>query len=282
MFIKRFFSDHSSISLETGWNTKALILSLGFLTILFLSWLLPITFPIWNSIDIAIFRFLNTPLASNQTLQVFWAMANHHRANFLDDIFLILLFWGFVRSLSSLHKRIFFSKMLVFFAIHIFCVAFISKSLITKSIQYHRASPTLVLENVTRLQQKVPYLKVKDGAHNSFPSDHGTTALAFSFLCFYFLTPKKRMIGISYFVFTSLPRLAVGAHWFSDIYVGSLVFLYGIYALFIYTPLLNLLSSALFQTLFSKPFIRRNLGVKLSIAEEIPKNSQAKPTNVHP
>lgn len=62
--------------------------------------------------------------------------------------------------------------------------------------------------------------------HNSFPSGHSTGA--FSFFCFLacFLPRRYRFVGVIFFLLALLvafSRIYLAAHFFSDIYVGSIM-----------------------------------------------------------
>ncbi|MGU7807728.1 phosphatase PAP2 family protein, partial [Escherichia coli] len=62
----------------------------------------------------------------------------------------------------------------------------------------------------------------KDASKDSFPGDHGMMLLIFaSFMWRYF---GRRALGVALIIFVvfAFPRVMIGAHWFSDIAVGSL------------------------------------------------------------
>jgi membrane-associated phospholipid phosphatase len=53
------------------------------------------------------------------------------------------------------------------------------------------------------------------------PGDHATTLLLFTVMYTFFAGRKLGTYAALYAIFRILPRLIVGAHWFSDIVVGS-------------------------------------------------------------
>ncbi|MCX8000300.1 MAG: phosphatase PAP2 family protein [Leptospiraceae bacterium] len=79
-------------------------------------------------------------------------------------------------------------------------------------------------------------LKIKDRSKSSFPGDHANFLLLF---CFFYGSvvggPLNKYLYM-YASLRSLPRLIVGAHWFSDILVGSLSMTLFCASLLLYTP----------------------------------------------
>jgi membrane-associated phospholipid phosphatase len=62
---------------------------------------------------------------------------------------------------------------------------------------------------------------VKDETVACFPGDHATTLLLFTVLYSFYAGRKLGAFAALYAIFRILPRLIVGAHWASDIIVGS-------------------------------------------------------------
>ena len=84
-----------------------------------------------------------------------------------------------------------------------------------------RASPSLFFSDITRVSDVVNF-PTKDASKDSFPGDHGMMLLIFaSFMWRYF---GRRALGVALIIFVvfAFPRVMIGAHWFSDIAVGSL------------------------------------------------------------
>ena len=82
-------------------------------------------------------------------------------------------------------------------------------------------SPTLFFENVTRLSELVD-IPAKDADRNSFPGDHGMMLMIFTAFLGRYFGRRAFFAGLFLVVIFSMPRIASGAHWFSDVYVGSL------------------------------------------------------------
>jgi membrane-associated phospholipid phosphatase len=64
-------------------------------------------------------------------------------------------------------------------------------------------------------------MTVKDETAACFPGDHATTLLLFTVLYTFYAGRKFGIYAALYAIFRILPRLIVGAHWASDIIVGS-------------------------------------------------------------
>jgi membrane-associated phospholipid phosphatase len=92
-------------------------------------------------------------------------------------------------------------------------------------------------------------MSIKDGSSKSFPGDHGTTALLFAASFTYLAGWRLGLLACFYAAFLCLPRLITGAHWLSDIVVGSGSITLFFMAWAIYTPLFKRVTE-----LFSKGF----------------------------
>lgn len=82
-------------------------------------------------------------------------------------------------------------------------------------------SPTLTFDNIHRVSE-LTGIPTKDASGDSFPGDHGMMLIIFScFMLRYFGRGAFAVALLITLVF-SLPRVMIGAHWFTDIAVGSL------------------------------------------------------------
>ncbi len=198
-------------------------LLLCFASILFLlgSFLWPVTFALWQSFDTAIFKFLNHTLEGHPWVQVFWAVVNHRKADLVEDAIFLLFFILAIRAAPK-EKRI--RRTAEF----IFCILlagalilFVNRTFLRSHVLIPRESPSLVVTPCVRLSQEVPWMIVKDETIACFPGDHATTLLLFTVLYSFYAGRKFGAYAALYAVFRILPRLIVGAHWASDIIVGS-------------------------------------------------------------
>ncbi len=204
------------------WNLKGILIC--HLLILFLvgSYLWPATRPIWDIIDKAFFQLTNASLNGPKWWQTFWAMANHRYADWLEDICIIAVFATYIQ---SAHKHFKLRKIAEF----VFCIFFaaliiyfVNELFFRSYLRIPRPSPTLVFEGSVKLSDHINWLKIKDTASRTFPGDHATTALLFGSCALFFIKGRMAKIAAVYAAFLCLPRLFTGAHWLSDIIMGSI------------------------------------------------------------
>ncbi|VEC80915.1 putative permease [Raoultella ornithinolytica] len=62
----------------------------------------------------------------------------------------------------------------------------------------------------------------KDASKDSFPGDHGMMLLIFATFMWRYFGRRAFAIALTIFVVFAFPRVMIGAHWFTDIAVGSL------------------------------------------------------------
>lgn len=84
-----------------------------------------------------------------------------------------------------------------------------------------RPSPTNYFPQSYRVSQLIG-IDTKDDSSSSFPGDHGMMLLIFAGYMWRFFTLRSFLLAMLIVVVFSLPRIMIGAHWFSDIAVGSL------------------------------------------------------------
>ncbi len=84
-----------------------------------------------------------------------------------------------------------------------------------------RTSPTLYFSDIWRVSE-LSNLSTKDASKDSFPGDHGMMLLIFSTFMWRYFGSKTFIVALIIFVVFAFPRVMIGAHWFSDIAVGSL------------------------------------------------------------
>lgn len=180
----------------------------------------PITAFFWEKIDITTFKTLNETLRDQPRLQMFWACANHKLADWIEDLFILGFFLLYIKQLprGSRYRgvaRFIFSILLVSSVIYV-----VNRKTLRHS-DISRPSPTYVVEHCVRLSEEIPNMKIKDATLKSFPGDHATTALFFAALFTCFAPFRLSFFAIIYACFLCLPRVVVGAHWLTDILIGS-------------------------------------------------------------
>lgn len=179
------------------------------------------THALWQTLDVAFFKWANSSLKDRPMWQLFWACANHKWADWLEDVCILIFFTLHVRSMPSLIRPRKIAELICSTLYLAAIIFFINGILFREHLSIPRISPTLFVDDAIRLSREIPWMSIKDSSSKSFPGDHGTTALLFA--AFFAILAKKRLAipAIIYAAFLCMPRLITGAHWLSDILVGS-------------------------------------------------------------
>lgn len=82
-------------------------------------------------------------------------------------------------------------------------------------------SPTLTFDNINRVSE-LTGIPTKDASSDSFPGDHGMMLMIFACFMLRYFSQGAFAIALLIVVIFSMPRVMIGAHWFTDIAVGSL------------------------------------------------------------
>ena len=88
-------------------------------------------------------------------------------------------------------------------------------------VNFLRESPSVVLSDTIRLSEAIPWLKIKDSSHWSFPGDHAFIVLQWAAFIAFFCGRRYGIAAYISSLFFILPRLIAGAHWISDTIAGS-------------------------------------------------------------
>ncbi len=198
---------------------QKLIISHLFLLLWIALFLWPLTRPYWDWVDRTIFQWLNSSLEGRRWNQLFWALLNRKETDWIVDLICLLLFRAaIVRSQKKLIAvaQSFFSIC----AIAVVVVLF-SCTPLRYLVHRERLSPSLVITPNIRISKEIEWVKCKEQSEQSFPGDHGITLILFALLYAFFTDQKLAIYGWSFAFLFVLPRIVVGAHWFSDIAVGS-------------------------------------------------------------
>ena len=235
---------------------KAFLLALAVILFMGITFLIPETRSMWEAIDIATFKALNSTFLSTKPLQYFWALLNHKKMDLVEDVIFLLFFvWGIKAAPKELRLR----RAAQF----LFCILlagsviyFVNRQFLRSYTIMPRESPSLVVTPCIRISQEIPLQGVKDETLASFPGDHATTLLLFGLLYTSFVSRRLALSAWCYVLLRMLPRLIMGAHWLSDIAVGSLSIALFFVACFHYTPISTWIIGS-FERCFN--FIRRRI-----------------------
>lgn len=212
----------SASSRLSSWNWRKLLQCHVIVLVLSLSFFWPPTSYLWEWVNVSLFRLLNGSLAGHPDWQLFWALSNHPFADWVADVFFLGFFTAAILSFPKGERL---KKCAHFLFCCLFAGAvlyFVNHMVFRRFVHIYHPSPTLVFpEDCFKLSHHIKWLKVKDAARQSFPGDHGTTALLFAGSYASIAPRRLKILGCLYALFLCMPRMVTGAHWFSDIVLGS-------------------------------------------------------------
>lgn len=181
---------------------------------LFFSWYLPENHGFWFTIDSTIFHYFNQHLGSNPTFLHWVAIINNRAFDVVSLLAMGSLFlYFFMKEDPAGRRRLFFMGIVML-------ICGVALNQIGRVIPVDRPSPTLTFSNIYRVSE-LTGVPTKDSSSDSFPGDHGLMLLIFSGFILRYFTRWAFAVAILIMVLFSLPRIMIGAHWFTDIYVGS-------------------------------------------------------------
>lgn len=182
---------------------------------LFLSWFLPANHGGWFTLDSAIFFFFNRHLATDPAFLHLVAITNNRAFDVISLLAMGLLYLYFYLKRDAAGRR-----RLVITGVVMLLTAVVLNQL-GHLLPVKHPSPTLTFDNIHRVSE-LTGIPTKDASGDSFPGDHGMMLIIFScFMLRYFGRGAFAVALLITLVF-SLPRVMIGAHWFTDIAVGSL------------------------------------------------------------
>lgn len=182
---------------------------------LFLSWFLPANHGGWFTLDSAIFFFFNRHLATEPAFLHLVAITNNRAFDVISLLAMGLLYLYFYLKQDAAGRR-----RLVITGVVMLLTAVVLNQL-GHLLPVKHPSPTLTFDNIHRVSE-LTGIPTKDASGDSFPGDHGMMLIIFScFMLRYFGRGAFAVALLITLVF-SLPRVMIGAHWFTDIAVGSL------------------------------------------------------------
>lgn len=232
--------------------------SISLILLMICSWLFSFTHVFWETLDKYIFFSLNNLIARSSLSQVFWAISNHNYMDWIHDLVMIGFFIGYIARKDDKDKLYKFCEIFFFSLWIAITILLINRFIMTDIFHIHRKSPSIVYDNITHLSEKVSWLRVKERSHTSFPGDHGTTAVFFALVMGHLRGFKSFCLSALYSSYWILPRLIVGAHWMTDILIGSLTISMLAMSISIYTPFKTIVVGIFYR--FASSF-RKSKGV---------------------
>ena len=237
--------------MKANFKPSWLLIWWGLAALLFTSWLHPDTRAGWDTLDTQVFYWLNGTLESGKYWQGFWAFVNWRPFDIIaaSVILMISFFWIYKQPQE---KRLDLLSGLSLLLILILVTRF-SAAFLLYVTDYQRYSPSITLEPSYRLSELITWIAAKDYHKDCFPGDHGYVVMVC--IGFFFVQASKRWGFLSLVLLSPfmLPRLVSGAHWLTDIIIGSGTMLLISLPLLMATPLYGWGQSG-FSWLYKKLF----------------------------
>jgi len=196
----------------------------------------------WVGTDNVVFRYFNSQLGHAGTLQTLWAITNWRPFDTVAALIILVFVVVWLRAGNTEQKL---AQFLVFCLLLLAAKA--CEHVISDLVQYRRQSPTLVYPDAVRLSELIDWVRVKDRGSTVFPGDHAF--VIFATIGFFWLHASRKIaVGSTVILLPfTLPRIAVGAHWLTDVAVGGLSMALMLLCVAYATPLAHRLSAALRQ-----------------------------------
>ncbi|KML66422.1 phosphatase PAP2 family protein [Pectobacterium peruviense] len=182
---------------------------------LFLSWYLPENHGFWLTLDSNIFFYFNRLLVDSPAFLHVVAITNNRAFDGCALIAMGLLYLSFYLKATPTERR----RLLIIGFIMLLTAVVLNQAGHLLPVQH--ASPTLYFSDVNRVSD-LTGIPTKDASSDSFPGDHGMMLMIFAAFMLRYFTRTAFAIGVAITIIFSLPRIMIGAHWFTDIAVGSL------------------------------------------------------------
>lgn len=182
---------------------------------LFFSWLLLPGHGFWFPVDAGVFRFFINLLTENRAFLWLVAITNNRAfdgCSLLAMGLLMLSYW--------VKETPYGRRQIIIMGVVMLLTAVVLNQL-GQMIPVQRHSPTLFFTDINRVSDLLN-VPTKDASKDSFPGDHGMMLMIFCGFMLRYFGVRAFAISLIIFVVFSLPRMMIGAHWFTDIFVGSL------------------------------------------------------------
>ncbi len=182
---------------------------------LFFSWYLPENHGQWFILDKTIFYWFNQHLVTNQALLWLVAITNFRAFDGVSLLAMGALYLHFWRRETPQGRR----RML---AIGItMLITAVGLNQLGHLIPVSHGSPTKFFPDVNHVT-RLTGIPTKDSSADSFPGDHGMMLMIFACFMLRYFTRRAFAVAVVIVLVFALPRVMIGAHWFTDIAVGSL------------------------------------------------------------
>ena len=177
---------------------------------------------LFRSIDIQLAYFFNDWIRFNPLVQNGIAFLNSKTGDWLYDIIIasFIIPYIFFGDKTKRTKRFLTTLLLIAFTVG--CYSYWNHHLCRVYLHIKCPSPSKVLPDLFQLSSVVHWIRIKQFASSSFPSGHGSTVCMFVIMIFHLMGRRVGLLATLISIPFTLPRMIVGAHWASDILLGSL------------------------------------------------------------
>ena len=220
--------------------------------IIFFSWYLPAQHGFWLSIDTHIFYFFNQHILPDTFFASFVAYINNRQFDLVILLAMGALYYNTFRKKDYMGKR----HLVIVGLVMVISAVLINQ--IGQNIPIERPSPTLHFQDVHRVGV-VTGIPTKDASGDSFPGDHGLMLLIFCSFILRYLSFRSFLCALLITIVFSLPRIMAGAHWASDILVGSISLTLITTSWLLITPLSDVIVRQLEKYLPFKKYKRKHI-----------------------
>lgn len=217
-----------------------------------LSWLLPPFSEIWNFVDIQCAKIFNALFVYSSFWQSFALFWNSRQADWLLDVLMIGLFILAHRKFRLYRKSTLVLVFSLLIVVHVTSFRVFSRRIVPVVMQYKRLSPSLAIPNYTRVKKLRPDIKTKDSSDHCFPGDHALTCSLYTIAMTLLYGRRWGFFAFIVVCPVMFARAFVGAHWISDIMIGSFAMALFYLTLLFHTPVLDFLDNKI-QLLIRNP-----------------------------
>lgn len=174
----------------------------------------------WQRIDYGVFRTLNGSLRDNKSAQTFWALANNRAFDLAYAFLMGLGLWFSVFRNGTPGEKLERIKVGAFLLIT--TVIFVQACRYSL-FDFSRPSASLALKDEAIRLSLLDHVtwSVKDSSGSCFPGDHGAVLFVGALYITYFSSLRWGLLAFIVAILCTLPRVVAGAHWATDIIVGS-------------------------------------------------------------
>lgn len=232
-------------------DVRALLVSNALGLLLLLVWVIPATRAAIAPFDDWVFRQLNGSLTLSPAWAQMWAFLNTRKFDLLAGLLMGLFF--VIPGLAYRGRE----WIVAGFEFAGVFLAFSLARLLVSGLSAPRPSPSRHhYPNFNSLLELVPGVEGKVFSDHSFPSDHAAVVFVWALFLLYSSRRPGRWLAVPYALLISTPRLVGGAHWVSDVLLGSVPLAAFGFSWGYFTPLrarLRALGEKLCVRLFGKP-----------------------------